>query len=113
MSYLYKRITTLTMITLITALAWIYCLSEYNDEPFYIAGMSLAFIIALYALLNAYMSIHINRQKMLMQQTNEALKKLREIMLIDKAIYMELKKLSLVHETEYSAKNQTSNPKNN
>lgn len=106
MNYLYKRLITLTMITLITALAWIYCLSEYKDEAFYIAGTSLAFIISVYSLLNAYIGIRI-------QQTNEALKNLGKIMLIEKAIYIELKNISLVYEAQASVENQTSNQKNN
>ncbi len=62
MNSLYKRIVTIGMICFTAVLAWIYCVLEYRNEPIYIIGVSLILVISLYALLNAYIGLCMEKE---------------------------------------------------
>lgn len=106
MNNLYKRIVTIGMICFTAVLAWIYCVMEYRTEPVYIIGVSLILVIALYALLNAYIGLRMERESKLRNYIDSvvanAAAKLEhdqdntDLERLSKAIYVQLRKSNTI-----------------
>lgn len=104
MNSLYKRITTLGMVSVTAVLAWIYCVLEYRDEPIYIIGISLVLIISVYALLNAIISLRIDKDNKLKNHIDSTIanaiagmeqsKSLEDMERLSKAMYIQLRKVN-------------------
>lgn len=103
---LYKRIVTMGMISFTAVLAWIYCILEYRNEAVYVAGISLILVISLYALLNAAVSLHIEKENKLhnyiSEVINNSIAQLREhdddseVERLSKAMYVQLRKTNTI-----------------
>lgn len=119
MNSLYKRITTLGMVSVTAVLAWIYCVLEYRDEPIYIIGISLVLIISVYALLNAIISLRIDKDNKLKNHIDSTIanaiagmeqsKSLEDMERLSKAMYIQLRKVN----TTLSASSEDSSSKLN
>lgn len=119
MNSLYKRITTLGMVSVTAVLAWIYCVLEYRDEPIYIIGISLVLIISVYALLNAIISLRIDKDNKLRNHIDSTIanaiagmehsKSLEDMERLSKAMYIQLRKVN----TTLSASSEDSSSKLN
>lgn len=119
MNSLYKRITTLGMVSVTAILAWIYCVLEYRDEPVYIVGISLVLIISIYALLNAIISLRIDKDNKLKNHIDSTIasaiagmeqsKSLEDMERLSKAMYIQLRKVN----TTLSASTEDSSSKLN
>lgn len=119
MNSLYKRITTLGMVSVTAVLAWIYCVLEYRDEPVYIVGISLVLIISIYALLNAIISLRIDKDNKLKNHIDSTIasaiagmeqsKSLEDMERLSKAMYIQLRKVN----TTLSASTEDSSSKLN
>lgn len=119
MNSLYKRITTLGMVSVTAVLAWIYCVLEYRDEPIYIIGISLILIISVYALLNAIISLRIDKDNKLKNHIDSTIanaiagmeqsKSLEDMERLSKAMYIQLRKVN----TTLSASSEDSSSKLN
>ncbi len=72
MNILYKRIVTMCMICISSLLAWVYCIIEFKDKPAVIVGMSVLFVVSMYALLNAYIDIKNKKEEKLESMINSA-----------------------------------------
>lgn len=106
MNNLYKRIVTIGMICFTAVLAWIYCVLEYRTEPVYIIGVSLILVISLYALLNAYIGLRMERENKLRNYIDSAVAttaaKLEhgqdntDLECLSKAIYVQLRKSNTI-----------------
>lgn len=119
MNSLYKRITTIGMVSVAAVLAWIYCVLEYRDEPVYIVGISLVLIISIYALLNAIISLRIDKDNKLKNHIDSTIasaiagmeqsKSLEDMERLSKAMYIQLRKVN----TTLSASTENSSSKLN
>lgn len=119
MNSLYKRITTIGMVSVTAVLAWIYCVLEYRDEPVYIVGISLVLIISIYALLNAIISLRIDKDNKLKNHIDSTIasaiagmeqsKSLEDMERLSKAMYIQLRKVN----TTLSASTENSSSKLN
>lgn len=119
MNSLYKRITTLGMVSVTAVLAWIYCVLEYRDEPIYIIGISLVLIISVYGLLNAIISLRIDKDNKLKNHIDSTIanaiagmeqsKSLEDMERLSKAMYIQLRKVN----TTLSASSEDSSSKLN
>jgi uncharacterized membrane-anchored protein YhcB (DUF1043 family) len=82
MNSLYKRIITLGMVSVAALLAWVYCIVTFPKQLVYLAVISLVVVVSLYALLNALMGLHIEKENKLQayfkQVTNEVVEKALE-----------------------------------
>ncbi len=107
MNSLYKRIVTIGMICFTAVLAWIYCALEYRTEPIYIIGVSLILVISLYALLNAYAGLCIERENKLHNYIDRSVATVAaklehgqdntDLERLSKAIYVQLRKSNTLH----------------
>lgn len=124
MNSLYKRIVTIGMISFTAVLAWIYCVLEYRTEPVYIVGVSLVLVVSLYALLNAFIGLRIEKENKLRNYIDNAVAtttaKLEqgqdntELERLNKAIYVQLRKSNtlLAQMLETDSKQSVQNTEN-
>lgn len=106
MNNLYKRIITIGMICFTAVLAWIYCVLEYRTEPVYIISISLILIISLYALLNAYIGLRMEKENKLRNYIDSVVANAAEkldheqdntdLERLSKAIYVQLRKSNTI-----------------
>lgn len=106
MNNLYKRIITIGMICFTAVLAWIYCVLEYRTEPVYIISISLILIISLYALLNAYTGLRMEKENKLRNYIDSVVANAAEkldheqdntdLERLSKAIYVQLRKSNTI-----------------
>lgn len=106
MNNLYKRIITIGMICFTAVLAWIYCVLEYRTEPVYIISISLILIISLYALLNAYTGLRMEKESKLRNYIDSVVANAAEkldheqdntdLERLSKAIYVQLRKSNTI-----------------
>ena len=105
MNSLYKRFVTMSMISVSSVLAWIYCLFEFKSKPIYIAIISLVLVASVYALFVAAYQIRLSKDAAMQQYINETLNRFLqesnkndtlELERITKALYVQLRKSNSV-----------------
>lgn len=105
MNSLYKRFVTMSMISVSSILAWIYCLFEFKNKPVYIAIISLVLVASVYALFVAAYQIKLSKDAAMQQYINDTLNRFLqesnkndtlELERITKALYVQLRKSNSV-----------------
>ena len=107
MNNLYKRLVTLSMISVTALLAWVYCIIEYRDKVAYIVGISLVVIGSIFALLTAYADLRVTKDAKLKNYVNETIlhaldkmsaedysDELAEFGKLNKATYVQIRKIN-------------------
>lgn len=103
MSKIYRRIVTMGMISFTSALAWIYCMLSYREEPLYIVGISVILLCSIYALFIAIANMAAAREEASKAYILDALSRLvpanttdasEETERIMKALYVQVRKLN-------------------
>ena len=105
MNSLYKRFVTMSMISISSILAWIYCLVEFRDKPLYIGILSAILIFSVLALFISSYNIKVAKDTQLEQYinttintilTNMVQKDNEELERLSKALYVQLRKSNTI-----------------